>query len=128
MDDVDENASIVNALQRQASVVVQKSLAEGFGLTVAEAMWKERAVVASRVGGIQDQIVDGVSGFLQRLLLAARGYIAPEMHDTVLHGGVEVQPAHLRNVALVDLVGRPAGVEELVVEDASGKETILGPV
>lgn len=64
MDDVDENASIVNALQRQAAVVVQKSLAEGFGLTVAEAMWKERAVVASRVGGIQDQIVDGVSGAL----------------------------------------------------------------
>jgi trehalose synthase len=64
MDDVDENASIVNALQRQAVVVVQKSLAEGFGLTVAEAMWKERAVVASRVGGIQDQIVDGVSGAL----------------------------------------------------------------
>jgi trehalose synthase len=64
MDDVDENASIVNALQRQAAVVVQKSLAEGFGLTVAEAMWKERAVVAGRVGGIQDQIVDGVSGAL----------------------------------------------------------------
>jgi trehalose synthase len=44
--------------------VVQKSLAEGFGLTVAEAMWKERPVVASRIGGIQDQIVDGVSGRL----------------------------------------------------------------
>jgi len=64
MDDVDENATLVNALQRQAAVVVQKSLAEGFGLTVAEAMWKERAVVAGRVGGIQDQIVDGVSGAL----------------------------------------------------------------
>jgi trehalose synthase len=64
MDDVEENATIVNALQRQAAVVVQKSLAEGFGLTVSEAMWKERAVVASRVGGIQDQIVDGVSGAL----------------------------------------------------------------
>jgi trehalose synthase len=64
MDDVDENATIVNALQRRSAVVVQKSLAEGFGLTVAEAMWKERAVVASRVGGIQDQIVDGVSGAL----------------------------------------------------------------
>ena len=43
---------------------MQKSLAEGFGLTVAEAMWKQRAVVASRVGGIQDQIVDGTSGVL----------------------------------------------------------------
>ncbi|HXW59748.1 MAG TPA: glycosyltransferase [Solirubrobacteraceae bacterium] len=64
MDDIEENAAIVNALQRHARVVVQKSVAEGFGLTVAEAMWKSRPVVASRVGGIGDQIVDGESGFL----------------------------------------------------------------
>jgi trehalose synthase len=54
--DPEENAAIVNALQRSATVVVQKSLAEGFGLTVAEAMWKGRPVVASAIGGIQDQI------------------------------------------------------------------------
>jgi trehalose synthase len=66
MDDVDENAAMVNAIQRRACVVVQKSLAEGFGLTVAEAMWKARPVIASAVGGIQDQIVDGVSGVLLR--------------------------------------------------------------
>jgi trehalose synthase len=64
MDDVEENATMVNALQRRASIVVQKSLAEGFGLTVAEAMWKERAIVASRVGGLQDQLIDGESGIL----------------------------------------------------------------
>lgn len=64
MDDVDENAVMVNAIQRRADVVVQKSIAEGFGLTVAEAMWKSRPVVASRIGGIQDQIVDGESGVL----------------------------------------------------------------
>ncbi len=64
MDDVQENAAMVNAIQRRADVVLQKSLAEGFGLTVAEAMWKAKAVVASRVGGIQDQIVDGESGLL----------------------------------------------------------------
>lgn len=64
MEDVEENAAIVNALQRHASVVVQKSIAEGFGLTVAEAMWKERPVVASRIGGIRDQIEDGRSGLL----------------------------------------------------------------
>ncbi len=63
-EDVEENAVIVNALQRRADVVVQKSLAEGFGLTVTEAMWKARPVVAGRVGGIQDQIQDGVSGLL----------------------------------------------------------------
>ena len=63
-DDLVENASIVNALQRHASVVVQKSLHEGFGLTVTEAMWKARPVLASAVGGIRDQIEDGVSGVL----------------------------------------------------------------
>ena len=64
MEDVDENALIVNALQRRADIVVQKSLAEGFGLTVSEAMWKARPVVAGRVGGIEDQIEDGKSGVL----------------------------------------------------------------
>ena len=64
MDDVEENAAMVNAIQRRSNVIVQKSLAEGFGLTVAEGMWKARPVVASRVGGIQDQIEDGVSGVL----------------------------------------------------------------
>jgi trehalose synthase len=64
MDDLDANARIVNALQRRATVVVQKSLAEGFGLTVTEPMWKSRPVVASAVGGIRDQIEHGVSGLL----------------------------------------------------------------
>lgn len=58
------NALLVNALQRRADVVVQKSIAEGFGLTVAEALWKARPVVASAVGGIRDQITDGVNGLL----------------------------------------------------------------
>lgn len=66
MNDVDENAAIVNALQRHATVIVQKSLREGFGLTVTEAMWKGRPVVASAVGGIQDQIRDGIDGLLVR--------------------------------------------------------------
>jgi trehalose synthase len=64
MDDLQENGAMVNALQRRADVIVQKSLAEGFGLTVAEAMWKARPVLASRVGGIQDQIIHGRSGLL----------------------------------------------------------------
>jgi trehalose synthase len=59
LDDIDENAAMVNALQRQAAVIAQKSLAEGFGLTVAEGMWKGRPTAGSAVGGIQDQIVDG---------------------------------------------------------------------
>ena len=53
MDDVDENAIIVNAVQRHAYLVVQKSLVEGFGLTVTEAMWKSKPMIASGVGGDQ---------------------------------------------------------------------------
>ncbi len=64
MEDGDENAAIVNVLQRRADIIVQKSIAEGFGLTVAEGMWKARPVVASRIGGIQDQIIDGITGVL----------------------------------------------------------------
>jgi len=64
MHDVDENAAMVNALQSHASVIVQKSLAEGFGLTVAEGMWKAKTVVASAVGGIVDQITPGTGVLL----------------------------------------------------------------
>jgi trehalose synthase len=84
MDDGDENAHLVNALQRYASVVVQKSLVEGFGLTVTEPMWKARPVVASAVGGILDQIEDGVSGILlpDPTDLAAMGHVvARVLHD-----------------------------------------------
>lgn len=64
MDDPQQNGALVNAIQRHAAVVCQKSLAEGFGLTVTEAMFKGRPVVASAVGGIVDQIDDQVSGVL----------------------------------------------------------------
>ncbi|MBV9094100.1 MAG: glycosyltransferase [Streptosporangiaceae bacterium] len=59
LDDTDENAAMVNALQRHAAVIAQKSLAEGFGLTVAEGMWKGRPVIGSAVGGIIDQVANG---------------------------------------------------------------------
>jgi trehalose synthase len=59
-----QDSALVNALQRKAAVVVQKSIREGFGLTVTEAMWKGAAVVGGRAGGITHQIEDGVSGFL----------------------------------------------------------------
>jgi len=65
LDDVEENAAMVNAIQRHAQVIVQKSLAEGFGLTVAEGMWKRRPVIGSAVGGIQDQVIDGTGVLLR---------------------------------------------------------------
>jgi len=59
-----DDTALVNALQTRATVVLQKSLREGFGLTVAEAMWKRTPVVGGDVGGIRYQIEDGVNGFL----------------------------------------------------------------
>ena len=59
-----ENNILVNALQRSSAVIIQKSIREGFGLTVTEALWKQTPVVASNVGGISLQITDGENGFL----------------------------------------------------------------
>jgi trehalose synthase len=95
MEDVEENAIIVNALQRHARVIVQKSLAEGFGLTVAEAMWKARPVVASRIGGIQDQIVDGETGVL-----------LDDPHDLAAYGAAVT--ALLRDPQRAERIGRQA--------------------
>lgn len=60
----DDNAREVNAMQSGARVVLQKSIREGFGLTVTEALWKAKPVVAGNVGGIRHQIRDGENGFL----------------------------------------------------------------
>lgn len=59
-----ENNLLVNVLQRVSDVIIQKSLKEGFGLTVTEALWKGKPVVASKIGGIPLQIEDGKNGFL----------------------------------------------------------------
>ena len=59
-----QDSALVNALQRRAAVVLQKSIREGFGLTVTEAMWKGTPVIGGRAGGIRHQIEDGVTGFL----------------------------------------------------------------
>lgn len=59
-----EDTALVNALQSHSAVVLQKSLREGFGLTVAEAMWKGTPVIGGNVGGIKHQIDDGVNGYL----------------------------------------------------------------
>jgi trehalose synthase len=82
LDDIDENAAMVNALQRHACIVVQKSLAEGFGLTVAEAMWKGRPVIGSAIGGINDQIAAGTGVLLPDPSdLAAFGTAVRELLD-----------------------------------------------
>ena len=59
-----DNHKEINALQRMSDVILQKSIKEGFGLTVSEAMWKEKPVIGGAVGGIPLQIVHGVTGFV----------------------------------------------------------------
>jgi len=79
-----EDSALVNALQRRAAVVVQKSLREGFGLTVTEAMWKGAAVVGGDCGGIRHQIENGVSGFLVSSVQDTAGRIAQLLREPEL--------------------------------------------
>jgi trehalose synthase len=76
-----QDSALVNALQRKAAVVLQKSLREGFGLTVTEAMWKGAAVIGGRVGGIRHQIEDGVNGFLVDTVEQAADRIVELLND-----------------------------------------------
>ena len=79
-----QDSVLVNALQRRAAVVLQKSIREGFGLTVAEAMWKSTPVIGGNVGGIRYQIKDGVNGFLVSSIEEAAGRIAQLVQDKQL--------------------------------------------
>jgi len=79
-----QDGALVNALQRRATVVVQKSIREGFGLTVTEAMWKGAAVVGGNVGGIRYQINDGVDGFLVSSIEDAARRIVQLLEDSAL--------------------------------------------
>jgi len=79
-----QDGALVNALQRQAAVILQKSIREGFGLTVAEAMWKGKAVIGGNVGGIRYQIKDGVNGFLVSSIEDAASRIVQLIKDREL--------------------------------------------
>jgi trehalose synthase len=79
-----EDTALVNALQRRAAVVLQKSLREGFGLTVAEAMWKGTPVIGGNVGGIRYQIEEGVNGFLVSSVEQAAARIVQLIKDEPL--------------------------------------------
>jgi trehalose synthase len=76
-----QDTALVNALQRKAAVVLQKSIREGFGLTVAEAMWKGTPVIGGNVGGIRYQIEDGVNGFLVSSIEEAAERIVQLVND-----------------------------------------------
>jgi trehalose synthase len=76
-----QDGALVNALQRRAAVVLQKSIQEGFGLTVTEAMWKGAAVIGGNTGGIRHQIEDGVNGFLVSSIEEAANRIVQLLKD-----------------------------------------------
>jgi trehalose synthase len=79
-----DDTALVNALQTRAAVILQKSLREGFGLTVAEAMWKGTPVIGGNVGGIRYQIEDGVNGFLVSSIEETAKRIGELVNDTEL--------------------------------------------
>lgn len=94
---LEDNDRLVNAFQVASTIILQKSIREGFALTVAEAMWKEAIVIGGNVGGIKLQIQDGVNGFLtnsieetaQKIVYAIQNpknltHIPKAAHQTVL--------------------------------------------
>jgi trehalose synthase len=101
-----EDSLLVNALQRRAAVVLQKSIREGFGLTVAEAMWKGTPVIGGNVGGIRYQIRDGVNGFLVSNIPEAAGRIVRLLKDDGLRGrlGQQAMETVRRKFLLVRLL------------------------
>jgi trehalose synthase len=130
-----EDSALVNALQRHAAVVLQKSLREGFGLTVAEAMWKGAAVIGGDCGGIRHQIEDGKNGFLvstveeaarrmvqllkdprQRAEIGARAketvgrrFLLPRMIEQELDLFSAFEPQFTMNHKRLAALGRPTG-------------------
>lgn len=74
----------INALQRGADIIIQKSLREGFALTVTEALWKKKPVVATAVGGIPRQVIDGKTGFLSDSITDTTSKVLRLLHDRQL--------------------------------------------
>jgi trehalose synthase len=123
MSDLRANAVMVNALQRYATVVTQKSLAEGFGLTVAEAMWKARPVVAGRVGGIVDQIATGCGRLVEPTDLTGFGNAVRDLldHPDLASSIGRAARDHVRQELLADVQLRAwAALFQLIAPPQSG--------
>lgn len=92
----------INALQRAAAVVLQKSVKEGFGLTVSEAMWKGKPVIGGAVGGIPLQIIHGLTGFLVNSVEGAAFRIRQLLNNPDMAGRMGVHGReHVRNNFLI---------------------------
>lgn len=101
-----QDGALVNALQRRASVVLQKSIREGFGLTVTEAMWKGAVVIGGKTGGIPLQIKDRVNGFLVSSIEEAAARMVEVLKDEQLakHLGQEANKTVKQNFLLTRLL------------------------
>jgi trehalose synthase len=92
----------INALQRASTVILQKSLREGFGLTVAEALWKAKPVIASAVGGIPLQIAHKYSGILSYSIDGTAFYLKQLLNDTDYAEKLGLNgKAHIKNNFLI---------------------------
>ena len=76
---------VVNAFQRYSSIVLQKSIREGFALTVTEALWKSTPVIATNVGGISLQVQHGKNGYISRGYEVEKGALAVDNKDRERH-------------------------------------------
>jgi trehalose synthase len=101
-----QDTALVNALQRRATVVLQKSIREGFGLTVTEAMWKGTPVIGGNVGGIKHQIKDGTNGFLVSSVEEAAGRVIQILKDKKLRRrlGKEARTTVKENFLMIRLL------------------------
>lgn len=101
-----QDSALVNALQKRASVVLQKSIREGFGLTVTEAMFKGSAVIGGKVGGIRHQIQDGENGFLVSSVEEAAARIVQLLKDEKLRRriGKKAKESATKNFLLTRLL------------------------
>jgi trehalose synthase len=101
-----QDTALVNALQRRAAVVLQKSIREGFGLTVAEAMWKGTPVIGGNTGGIRHQIEDGVNGYLVSSVEEAANRIVKLIKDKKLREkiGKKARETVLNNFLMLRLM------------------------
>lgn len=119
----------INAFQRGASVVLQKSLKEGFGLTVSEAMWKKKVVIGGRTGGIPLQIIHGITGFLVDNIDGAAHYIIHALKNPEVARQIgERAREHVRNNFLITRHMREYMSVMLYVTGGATPEALKNPI
>ncbi|MEE2638779.1 MAG: glycosyltransferase [Acidobacteriota bacterium] len=116
----------INALVRGSTVIMQKSIKEGFGLTVTEALWKRKPVIGGAVGGIRLQILNGVTGFLVHSPEGAARRVVELLNDAALRKTVgDAGHEHVKENFLTTRHIRDYLLLMLAVEHAGSDPTVL---